>query len=297
MLVSQYLTAVRRQGKVSPEITDADLLGLGDIEIASSLLPLVRSVRQEYFVREATVASVGGRCALPNRAIDGTVRHVQLLLNGAALPLAHVDVEDDRQGINSGVPVAWYFDGGSVVLLPRGSSGTVRFRYFARPGKLVSESDTTNVRTVVSGGTTLNSDGSATLGLSGTIPAGNVDVISSGPAHEHLVIDLAGAGGSSLTVPVASALGPFRIGDYVVTADMSPVVPLPEEMSSILVHQVAAVYLRSQGYDSEAGSQAAIAQAAKGAAEALLKPRSEGNPRRLRGGIRGQLRASRGWWW
>jgi hypothetical protein len=297
VLVSQYLTAVRRQGKVSPEISDADLLGMADVEIASSLMPLVRSVRQEFFVRETTVASFGGRCALPNRAIDGTVRAVQLLLNGSALPLARVDVEDDWLGTNSGTPVAWYFDGGSVVLLPRGSSGTVRLRYFARPGKLVSESDTTNVRTVIAAGTTLNSDGSAVLGLSGAIPTGNVDVVSSGPAHEHLLIDYPGAGGSSLTVPAANALGPFRIGDYVVTADMSPVVPLPEEMAAVLVHQVAAIYLRAQGYDVEANNQAAVASSAKGAAEALLKPRSEGNPRRLRGGIRGQLRAGRGWWW
>lgn len=291
MLVNEFITAVRRQGKITTDTTDAEILSTGDMEIQGSLIPLLRLSHQEYFVAETQVASVNGRVRLPNRSIMGAVRHVQVISGSSALRLPQVALEDDALGSSSSLPSAWYFDGGSIVLLPRGTDATVRVRYFVRPSKmLVAASDSVATVTAVA-----TSGANFILTLSSASVAGTTfDVVGDGSSHAVLLLGFAGeALTNPQTVPIASVLSPIAVGDYFVSAGFTPVVPLPEELFAALVHQVAYVILRSLGYDSEAQAQQSLAQAALQQGQAILAPRSEGNARKLRGGINGAL--GRGW--
>lgn len=290
MLASEFIAAVRAQAKVPADIADASILLFGDREIAGRMVPAIRQSHQEFMVAEATVDSYNGKVAIPQRAVAASVRHVQRVDAGLATHLPHLELEDDRLEGSSAGPAGWYFDGGCVVLLPRGSSGTVRFRYFLRPSKLVVETDTSSVRSITSAA---KASGGWVLTLSGSAPSGSsFDVVSSGPAHECVAIDLA----SASTIPQASCLSVFSSltsCGYVTKPGLTPYVPLPEELAASCVHLVAAVILRSLGYDSEASAQSAIADSAMDAWRSGLAPRSEGNPRKLRGGIRRAL--SWGW--
>lgn len=287
MLVSAFITSVRRQGKITTDSTDVEILSTGDLEIQGRLIPLLRMSHQEYFVTEAQVSSYNGRVALPRRSILGAVRHVQLLAGGRAIRLPQVALEDDSLGTSGSLPQSWYFDGGSVVLLPRGSDGTVRLRYYLRPSAMVNETDATRVA-IVNAATQLN--GGYTLTLANASPvAGLVDVISGAGSHELDAIDVATSGTTTQIIASTDLLSPIQTGSYVVAAGFSPIVPLPEEMAASLVHQVAYVILRSLGYDQEAISQKTLAEESLSQARAILAPRSEGNPKTLRGGIRRAL--------
>lgn len=291
MLASEFVAAVRAQGKVPADISDASVLSFGDREIAGRLVPLLRASHQEFMVCETTAEAYNGKVPIPQRAIASTVRHVQRVDSGVAQHLPQLELEDDSlSGSSGGGPVGWYFDGGCVVLLPRDSSGTVRFRYYMRPSKLVLETDTSSVRSITSAA---KASGGWTLTLSGAAPSGSTfDVVSSGPAHELVAIDLA----SATTIPQASCLSVFfgtsAVG-YVTKPGFTPYVSLPEELATACVHYVAAVILRSLGYDNEAGAQLALAESELKLWQGTLAPRSEGNPRKLRGGIRRAL--SWGW--
>jgi len=283
MLASEFVAAVRAQGKIPADVTDASILLFGDREVAGRLVPLLRSTRQEYLVAEATAASYGGRVAVPHRAVVGGVRHVQLVDGSQFRHLPRMEPEDDAlTGAAGSYATGWYFDGGSIILIPRGASGTCRVRYFMRPSRLVLETDTSSVRSITSA---VQASGGWTLTLSGAAPSGSTfDVVSAGPSHELVGIDLA----SSTSIPEASCLSVFAttaLPGYVTKPGFTPYVPLPEELASAAVHFVAGVILRSLGYDAEAGAQLSLGEAALELAKTMLSPRAEGNVKRLRGGV------------
>lgn len=287
MLVSEFITAVRRQGKITTDTTDAEILATGDMEIAGRLVPLLRLTRQEYFVTEAQVASVSGRCRLPSRSIMGAVRDVQLVINGRAISLPRLETEDDSLAGGGGVPGGWYFDGGSVVLLPRGTDGTVRIRYFVRPSKMITETTTASVARVTIVATSATAY-ALTL-ANASLASGTFDIVGGGSSHALLLLEQTTAASTTETVSISNTLSPLAVGDYVVASGYSPVVPLPEELHAALVHQTAYVCLRALGYDDEAASQKSLAEESLAQGQVILAPRSEGNPRRRRGGIRASI--------
>lgn len=294
MLVSEFITAVRRQGKITTDTTDTEIMASGDMEIQGRLVPLLRLSRQEYFVTETQLSSIDGRVRLPSRAILGATRHVQLVTNGVATTLPRLEIEDDRLAGGGGVPAAWCIDQGAIILLPRGCDGTVRVRYFIRPSKMSSAGfpDSALVSSVVV------SAASVEIFLASSSPTAGLlfDVVSGGSAGAICVLDAVSTEDLAEVIPRSSILSPMAVGDYVTLAGFTPVVPLPEELFSALVHQTAYVILRSLGYDSEAGAQKTLADDAMGVAQAILAPRTEGNPRRRRGGIRASIgRWGSGW--
>lgn len=292
MLTAAFIAAVRRQGQMTADVTDADILAAADIEVAARLIPLVRLVRQEYFVAEAVVTSYGGRLALPPRSIAGTVRHVQLLTGAYAQTLPLMQLEDDSGPNASGAPYGWYFDGASVVLLPRGTDATCRVRYYLRPSAMALNTNTTFFQQI----TVAAQDGAGGYSLT-TNPAVGlatvVDVVSAASSHAVVAEGLAGSGSTTQLVPAANVLGPIAAFDYMALAGFTPFVPVPEELTAALIHQVAGTLLRALAFDAESSQQLALAEKALEEGRAILAPRSEGNPRRLVGGIRRSI--GQGW--
>lgn len=292
MLASELVAAVRRQGQIPADITDASILLAADMEIAGKLVPMIRQTHAEYFVSEVQVQSYNGRVALPPRSIAGTVRHVQLMTGGVTQRLPMVALEDDKLGQSGSLPTGWYFDGGAVILLPRGCDATCRIRYYLRPSKLVLESDAT--KSLVLATATQSSGGYSVTTAANSSTLGTLaDVISVGASHELDAIDVPTVASLTTTISSALTLNPIIAGSYLCKAGYSPFVPIPEELSAALTHQVACVLLRALGYDAEAGAQKAFASEALADGRSLLVPRSEGNPKRPRGGIRRALNGYR----
>lgn len=288
MLTSAFVTAVRRQGQFTTDLTDADILAAGDLEIQGRLIPLVRLTHQEYLVAEAVVTSYGGRLALPARSVAGTVRQVQLLTGTSATNLPQMPLESDVGTPQGGTPFGWYFDGSSVVLLPRGSAATCRVRYFLRPSAMGLNTNIILFQQI----STAPQDGAGGYVLTTSSAVGGatiIDVVSAAAAHAVVAENVFGSGGTSQAVVAANVLGPIAAGDYVALTGVTPFVPVPEELTAALIHQVAGTLLRALAFDTEASQQLLLAEKALDEGQKLLAPRSEGNPRRLVGGIRRAL--------
>jgi hypothetical protein len=206
-----------------------------------------------------------------------------------------MDPAKDYGTIVSGLPYGFYFDGGGLVLLPFGTSGTLRVRYYARPGKMVLPAQAQQITSVSVVGTNVS------LGFALAPAASLHDIVSSGPAHQQSAIDLLTPNTNPSVVPLASLLETPQVGDWLTgTPDTTPLVPLPEELSASLVLLTGARYLLSRGYLEEAaplqsnGMQQLLTQTE------LLRPRSDGNVKRLTGGTLKTLSGFKGpygnWW-
>ena len=291
-LTTDFIAAVRRQGSIPSSFTSADVLALGDAEIQGRFIPLLESLRQNYFVREVTASpDARGRVALPARAIGAALRSVQLFTGASWVSLPLRDL-GDSDFVSSGAPSAYALDGGSIILLPTGTSGTLRIRYSARPGRMCLDTDTTLARVI----SAVGAPGATTTALTSSFTGALAlcDVISAGPAHQQKAINTTFGGSQpNLTVPNVDCLEQPAAGDYVAAGDRSPFVPLPEELYAALVHSVAANILLSLAYLQEASAQQDKADRLTGEARLYLMPRNVGNPKTVRGGLMSALRGRR----
>jgi hypothetical protein len=305
MLASEFLAHVYRLGALpvsrAQGQTEVDILESADMEIQSTLLPLLRSVNAEYLVRTLDVAAVGGRVMLPGRAAGAAVRLVQLVMPGGGLRNLPQMGPENATGypVTGGQPFGFYFDGGGIVLLPDGASGTLRVRYHAAPSKLTADTPapiiTVNLDTPTAGITQVRADGSAASALL----TGTLDIVSAGPAHELIGIDVPfsrGAPSAWIELDSTDLLGQVSVGDYVCVAGESPVLQIPESLSSPLIALTVARMLRQGGYSSESAQHLDAGMNALKGVAALLHPRSDGNPKRLKGGVLSRLSGQRMRW-
>lgn len=296
MLASDLLTRVREVAAVPDAVTSAELLRHADAEIQERLLPMLRQIQEEYLVRVLDSNSLNGRISLPSRAMGAGVRLVQLFLAPIYRTLPRMDPARDIGPTGSALPIGFYFDGGGVVLLPVGSQGTCRVRYYARPGRLVDETaGATQITAVSVVGSTVQ------LTLAGGAPtAGLHDIISIGPAHQQVAIDAFATNTNPTVIQQSALLEMPQVGDWFTNLpDTTPLVALPEELSASVVLLTGARYLQSRAYLEEASAMENKALSSLQKQLELLRPRSDGNPKRLSGGVLSQLGNARtgfSWW-
>ncbi len=295
-LTTDFVAAVRRQGSIPSTLASTDILSIGDAEIQGRFIPLLESLRQNYFIREATASpDARGRIAIPPRAVGAALRSVQLALNAGwvSLPLRDLG-EADYVGGGVG-PDAYAIDGGSIILLPTGSSGSLRIRYAARPGRMCLDTDATLCKALTAVGAPSGTTLALTAAFTGSLAS--CDILSSGPAHQQKAIATTlGGAQPNLVAATGDLLEQPIVGDYVAVTDRSPFVPLPEELYAALVHATAANILLSYGYLEEANAQEKKADQVTDRARLYLLPRNEGNPQVVKGGLRRALVGSRGNW-
>lgn len=313
MLASTLCDYVRQAaqlpGGTSAVMADANILTLADLELTTSLLPEVRRVNQEYMVAsvDLTVSTPAtGFVALPPRAQMGAVRHVALGVNGVFRPLQRLDpaLDPGAQAYSAGNPWGYYLDGGGIRLVPASASGTLRVRYYVSPGKLVLESDTDVSRVSSSTYNTGTARYDIVTAGSGAMNGG-VELWGSSGTLNDLYCRAAPASGNfgSFAVAATDCAHPPREDDYAVRrasasapwVSRCPIVPLPEEMTGVLVARTAARCLLALGYVTEAQAQKAYGDDALARALVLLTPRNTGNVQRLTGGIRAALGRPWGW--
>lgn len=302
MLTSDYLTHVRRLAALSSSsvlgLADSDLFASGDMEVVGTIVPLLRQLNEEYMVRSIDVVSVGGRVPIPDRASGAAVRLVQLVLAGGGLrTLPRLSPESDSGAVAGGTPCGFYFDGGGLVLLPSGASGTLRVRYVVRPGRMAAAAG--GIISTISYDTPSAGQTRLAISTTGSAISGALDILSNGPAHDCVVLGVTPLSISATQVDLTTTAdtGSVRVNDRVVATDTTPYVPVPEECASPLVSLVAARILRQLGYQSEAAQHLESAKEALAMARQLLAPRSDGNPKRLTGGILSRMsRTGSGGW-
>ncbi len=256
--------------------TEADFLLMADAEMQTVILPLVQSLRADYYVThtDRTIAAGQGAYDMPVRAVGMGLKDVHIVdASGVITNLAQIDQSDART-TQTGEPEAFYIRQNQVYLYPTpsSSSGTLRLYFSLRPGKLVLPSAAGTISSIV---TASNEVTLSSIPSSWTSTL-TYDLIRQDGGGEPLVIDLAASGVTSTTITFASALPSspvaLRTSDYVALAGQSPLPQMPAELRPVLAQAVAARIRASMRLPGADDAKAILKDEVE-AAKILLTPR------------------------
>ncbi len=295
-LTSDLLADVRRRAMLPNTSTlglvDADILEHANNEMASRMVPLVTSVNEEFYVQTVDITLIAGKGAyrIPNRSAGGKLRDVTYIMGSSVLNLARIEPEMLTQFVvsASGTPSCFYMEAGTVNLIPApAGGGTLRMKYFVRPGRFTNTATDFGIITnTISSSTT-----TAALAFSGSLGLleADLDVIAYRPPFEYLCIAALafspGAGLYTLTKPQNEASLSLNIaaGDYLCKPDKSPIIQLPVELQSLLVQRTVCAIMETFNYGERLAAAEATYARMEEAALKLITPRVDGSPRKMRG--------------
>lgn len=315
---TELLADVRRSGMLPDSapsgVADADILAHANKELQSRLLPLVLSVREEFYVQPYSTQLVGGQQGyrIPSRSIGNKLRDVLLQLNDGSLQnLARIAPEAYPEAMTTApavYPWAFFLESDSALLVPTPSTtgaATLVLKYLLRPSWLVVVSATATPTVVTVQADTPSAgltrvDHSATGTNLGT--SVRRDIVMARPGFRTVLIGAAPtASGNGYVVFNSSDLpSDFttanNAGDYLSAAETTPVVQLPPELHNLLYQRTLCRVLQSIG-DLDA-LQAAEANAAQMERDAvgLIANRVEGEAKKVVGRIMSRPRARVGRW-
>lgn len=268
--------------------TDSDLLAMASQELQSRVVPLIKGVREEYFVVYQDVPLVTGQAAyrLPYRSAFQAIRGLSLVdSQGTERHLTEIRSQDmEGLGPQASQPQSFYLQGNLVYLFPTPGPGTsLRFRYETRPNRLVAvDADSPYYREIAfapSGGGGL----SCISATPGEWQAGDkFDVIRATPGFDILAIDLVATATGGATVlfganddvfPVAP--NDIQPGDYLCRAEHSPVAQVPPELQDLLSQCTASSVLRNMGDSSRFADSELVCKKLAEDAIAMPRPRVE----------------------
>jgi len=260
---------------------DSDFLTFADRVISGQMVPLMISVRQDYFVTKVnqTLTSGTSEYAIPARAIGRAIRDLKLVQSSQTVyDLYKIDLEDEHYYYNTASPACFYMNQDYIVLRPTPSNSTdiLQIWYEIAPSSLVKLDECGVVQTIASNSLTLTTTPPAEL-ATGVY----VDVIRHRPGHSitHMDLLITGITGNQLnfaTDSITTAL--VTAGDYVSVAGTTPVIQLPEECYSLIETLTAARFLQSNGDNDAARMLEDKAKEEMIQLKLILEPRSRGEP-------------------
>lgn len=259
--------------------TDQEILDCAYECLLSDIMPLLYSVREEFYVKKKTLAVTMNQeeYAIPSRAVGGAVREIKMVKGSGIQDLGRVDLEDINTS-QTGEPIAIFLLGNNFGLfpIPSATSGTLWIYYAIRPSRLVPVSECARITAI----------DTTTDTVTVTIPTGwttadNFDLVKGTPHFDILALDLVAASVAGGLIQFSAALPTtLVVGDYVTLAEETCWPFLPPEAHVLLAQAAAAAALESIGHPS-AVAVAAKAQMLKDTITKLINPRIQGAPKAL----------------
>lgn len=278
-------------------LLDDDYLALANDVMRAYIVPLLLSVRQDYFVilEETTLVANQEKYDIPYRAIGRGLRDLRMRDAGGSVRDLNLVTLEDAYIFPLGVtPHSFYFQGDKVVLvpMPTASGLTLQMWYNLAPSKLVQETEAGLVTTIAGDTVTVASVPSSFT--SGVV----IDFVQAKSGNSVLDMDIAIAGVSGTQISFASGDVPTSlvVGDYIALANTTPVVPMPNEVYPYLETQTCIRALQALGdLESMKALQEQASEEVK-LLKMLLEPRIIGentkivNRRSLLRGVRSRYR-------
>lgn len=230
---NQILTGIKRRVTVpasQPLLSDDDILAMVDDIVQSRLVPVIISMRQDFFVTTLDVPIIANQVDydIPPRAVGRTLRDLKRkLADGNKVDMTLVGVEDEHFSALTGIPNQFYFKGDKVALSPMPSSteGSIEMWYELMPSRITT-TDNAAVVTSISG-----DDVSVTSVPSSLAIGDDIDFVAGCPGHflkgmDKTITNIVGNVISFGTDEVPTTLA---AGDYISPAGYTPVIQLPDE--------------------------------------------------------------------
>jgi hypothetical protein len=285
--------------------TPDDLIAFMGDELSSTIVPLVHSVQQEYWVVRQDVRLVANQLnyTIPVRGVANGLRLLTLVDdNGNEINFNLLRPENTASTYNWLSPYStstlygFNMEDDHIVMFPKSfvtnPTMSLRFRFERQPSQLCATTDAAQITNIAGNVVTVNS---ISLSWATTML---VDLIKGGPAFvskgDDLVITNLNIGTSEITFAALPAIA--AIGDWIALAGTSPIPQLPYQMFPYLAQCVATKCLEGMA-DLEPHAVAMRKQdQMKEDLLKLMQPRDMGNVQTIvnRGGLfdSGQL-----WGW
>ncbi len=243
--------------------TDADFVALANDELRDEIIPLMMSVREEYFVDHVdSVIPSDGIIAFPEHAIGAKLRSVCIVQQTSPMILRNlprIDL-DVIAGIGSGsVASGFYIEGNNLKLYPNadGLTGqTIRVYFFKRSLVLAAPTAYAKITAIDAGTNTITISRTPSGWATNTI----LNSVSSQPNfgvtnEESVIVSV-----SSPDVVVSTVVG-MAVGDWISDQGYSAVPQAPIEAHGYLAQLTAAKCL--EGLGDREGMKAALEKADK----------------------------------
>lgn len=247
------LASIRRRASLPSATTsgtaDSDLILFADEALTEEIVPLIMSVREEYFVAvdDTTLTASTTSFRIPYRAIGRKLREISIVSGNNVITDVPRYSTDDLQSASFG----FYIQGDKVMLVNTSGSiaGTWRMHYYRTPSKLVAIgaaavisaiNTTTKVVTV--------------LGVPSNMSSSTMfDFVRADPGFDCLAIDQT-ASIASTNLTFTSALpAELAVGDYVTLPGESPIPQIPPELHNLLAQSVAVKVMEAMGDNNGVG--------------------------------------------
>ena len=279
----QILIGIKRRITIpqsQPLLLNDDILAVADDVVQSRLVPVLISMRQDFFVTTKDVTIVANQVEydIPSRAVGRTLRDLKRKVDGTGkVDVTLVGIEDEHFSALTGIPNQFYFKGDKVCLSPKPSGGgdILEMWYELMPSKLTT---TDKAGRIVSIGT---SDVTVSQ-VPSTFEIGTVcDIVAGQAGHSCKLLDSAITNIAGNVIHFASLPSNVAVGDYVTVAGYSPVMQLPDECYPYLETETCYRLLQSiSDYEGAKFLQADIEVELKNL-KMLLEPRIQGEATKI----------------
>ncbi len=282
---------------------DAEILSTADDIIMSTIVPIVVSLREEFFVTKSYQNIVDGQedYVIPYRAIGRILREIKLVgdIVSSKRKLTQVGIGDEHYFRSSSTPQGFYMCGDKVVLVPKPSvSGNqLELWWLMQPGLLVPTTSAAQIVSFAVNGV----DPLLTDVVCSSIPTAwqnlaVVDLIQGKQGCQTIAYDIVAStvNLTTNTIQFTTADIPTNLqaGDWIALQRQSPVIQIPDEMYHLLESHIAQHLLTSLGDFEGAERLQKEMTDEEMRIKLLLAPRVQGEPKKIinRSGL---LRGSR----
>lgn len=266
----------------------ADFLAVLNSELQSTLVPLLMSVREEYFVADSDTAMVVGQSAydIPSAAIGGDLRQVLAVNVQTALTRPLVRFEPEQVVSlppGNGRPYGYVVKDEQVILYPppQDTQENLRLSYHRRPNTLIDVSGAAVVASA--SGSNITCTTAPPFSISGGTA---MDFVRAVPQFKAVGVVGGTVGGSVVTLANSGTLPTnFTAGDYLCQSGQSPVAQIPVELHPLLV--LRAVCVVAEGLGDQQLLETAHAELAEKQrlALVLIANRTKGEQRKVPNGM------------
>jgi len=290
--VNALLASVKQRAMTADNqnlLQDSDIVRIASEELQAVILPLIISVKEEYYVTNQNVPFINGQLGytLPQRAIGTKLRDALLIdFNSNQVLLNYINPEDLKSSWAYAPYQFGFYPMDNQIILVLGNLVSavgnyqfVQMKYFRRPNTLCTTDSTgkagqiTNINPVTR---------EVTLSFVPTAwtTTTTFDVINSMPPFQSRGDDQTISNISGFILTFNSLPAGMIVGDWVSEANFSPIPQIPVECQRLLECLTAARVLQYTGDPSFQVAQAQATQMQRDLIQ-LITPRVDGSPRKI----------------
>jgi len=283
---TDFLNSVRQRGSL-PTTTNTNnvnsttnLLNLATEELHIKLVPMLLSVREEFYVatKSYSITAAQANYSLPANAVGMIVRDIQIITGSEVKSLSPVDSEFITTTA-AGDPIGFYLEHNNIVLYPTpvSTAGTLRVRYFQRPNRLATTAECAQISSINTATSTITVSSIPSTWATGVI----LDFIGASVPYRTIDNEYTTTSVSSTTIVFSALPLSLAVGDWLAPTGYSPIPQIPFEFQPLLAQMTVVKALESLG-DSNGVKQASEnLKMIEAAAIQLISPRVQGEAKRV----------------